>query len=1266
MSDAQLLQKYAESRCESAFEELVNRHLDLVYSAALRQVQDPHLAEDVTQGVFLFLAQKAESIKESVFLPGWLLNTTRYAAGHALRSRRRRMYHETNAAKAAVNNQDDESVWDSITPLLDHALVSLRARDRKAVILRYLQNKSMREIAAELSVSEDAAKKRVASAIERLRGVLRRKGIAVPVAMLATLLPAKAVMAAPAELAAATVSTVLVTAKGVVLTATSTAIAKGIAKMIFWTKMKTAAIVTVAAVAVAGAAAPIVVEAMSEAPAVEVKEAITAVEEVSFPGDMIMHINTGPLETSIKDTEEFLIAVTKGTPAAALMYPGMTEQWLQKVAPIFEPGNAPPGLIDQSQGIQVVFFNPAPEDPANIRFAVILPIRNLEESLSVAAQYGWQVTSPKVDFENPDTSADFYHLDFIDPAPIQLGLLTGLPNNCIAVGERQSLPALADTLKKWKSLKLPEDTTLRITIDVEKLMQVNVEVLDTFLAELPEQMAEGNNPEFIRKWLPNWLAMNRQVFEMLNGIRYDVSMNEEKLVLTGEFLPKAGSELERLVQAYENEMPTYPLLQLLPADSVAAVSSNIKPEVMEVIQVIRAKAEEFFGSHNPQIFLAEIEEPEEHSQLLSLLEGEACMAVVPLSTGAGFKNANLTEVKDAKAFQEILPEELANFTDTFNDITQELAMPFSLESTFDDAAGEVAGMPYSKFAFKFAEVPPAPEMAIFQQYWQHQQLTTFTDRLVIEINQQGFGLSEDDAVASLAKLINQVEQANPGVGQREEFRAALQATDTKQLAFGAIYLLDTMKLLGQQPAALQKLAADLPLSWLDDQVLMVSQALGELPDSTQPVTGCIGVEAGKLQIAVKLPTEVISETAVALTQTVVKSINQWEAQQKALRNQQQNKLKQIHRGISSFREQHQRMPSSLEELAATVQELSNPQSFISPTKTQLQAEGGEGFHSDYLYLPITQVPEKLQPNTVILIDKPSNHPNGGWALLNNGNILWYNLWNPQEGEALMSALVHNDNPGIVDRLIPDANNGDDGPVEVPADFADVATYVRPSLELEFSLPLEWNKVEATQKAGEFASITAKRVTEPLELDGALDEEAWQESPFQVRCWQVTKAQRSTIETGVKALYDDTFLYLAFACSDPDPTQLQAIADGEPEFFDSRDDILAMMIQPDESEGSYYQLAFNTAGIRFDQNVRQEERDYTFQLDWQAICKPCDGYWTAEVKLPLAEFTQADQLQSWRINFFRIFRNDNKAPSSWSYQPYADWHKHKRLGRLVFD
>jgi RNA polymerase sigma factor (sigma-70 family) len=212
--DTELLRRYVASGSEDAFGALVARHADLVWSSALRQVGgDPHKAEDVAQVVFTTLALKARRLKPGVVLPGWLLNATRYAAADLRKSERRRRVHERKAAMTPIETKDSaagpasdgrtdgEETWSRVAPVLDEALARLSDPLRTAVVLRYFDGRSMRDVAARLGVSEQAARQRVCRGLERLRAALARKSVAVPAAALASLLSAHAVRAAPAGVA---------------------------------------------------------------------------------------------------------------------------------------------------------------------------------------------------------------------------------------------------------------------------------------------------------------------------------------------------------------------------------------------------------------------------------------------------------------------------------------------------------------------------------------------------------------------------------------------------------------------------------------------------------------------------------------------------------------------------------------------------------------------------------------------------------------------------------------------------------------------------------------------------------------------------------------------------------------------------------------------------------------------------------------------------------------------------------------------------------
>ena len=243
MNDLELLRSYRETGSEEAFRELVDRHLGMVYSVALRQVRNTDWADEVAHAVFIALARKAGSLSERTVLAGWLYRATRFATGKLLRDEERRARHEKEAAMAHLTHSSSEEEAASLTelsPLVFEALDLLSRKDRDAILMRFMENRSFAEVAVAMGTSEAAAKMRTGRAVAKLRDLLQKRGCSLTLATLSAGLASSAAAAPSVGL----IASVSAAALGQATVAVSSALLAGsVVGSFTWAKVKIAAAV---------------------------------------------------------------------------------------------------------------------------------------------------------------------------------------------------------------------------------------------------------------------------------------------------------------------------------------------------------------------------------------------------------------------------------------------------------------------------------------------------------------------------------------------------------------------------------------------------------------------------------------------------------------------------------------------------------------------------------------------------------------------------------------------------------------------------------------------------------------------------------------------------------------------------------------------------------------------------------------------------------------------------------------------------------------
>lgn len=244
--DFEQLQRFTRAGEQSAFADVVRRHLDLVFATAMRKVEDPGAAQEVAQNVFAALGRKAWQFAPDDSLPAWLHKTALFQSNTWLRGELGRRRREQTAAELAttMNTAEHPSAFQELVPLLDEALLSLREKDRTALLLRFYENQSLREVGAAFGITEDTAQKRVQSALEKVTDFFKRRGFKT-----ATLAAVAAALEHSASTASAAVATSLVGAAQETAAPTLAGFKALLARLAILTRPQRAALGSVLAIA---------------------------------------------------------------------------------------------------------------------------------------------------------------------------------------------------------------------------------------------------------------------------------------------------------------------------------------------------------------------------------------------------------------------------------------------------------------------------------------------------------------------------------------------------------------------------------------------------------------------------------------------------------------------------------------------------------------------------------------------------------------------------------------------------------------------------------------------------------------------------------------------------------------------------------------------------------------------------------------------------------------------------------------------------------
>jgi len=434
-----LLREFVERNSEESFATLITRHVNKVYSVALRHTRNPHQAEEITQAVFVILARKAAQLCRHTSLAGWLYQTARLTAVTFIRTEIRRAKREQETLMQTSLDENESDFWPQIAPLLDDAMAGLSETDRHAVVLRYFDGRSLKEVGTALGGSEDAAKMRVNRAVEKLRKFFNKRGVVLSAAALTATISAHSVQAAPAFLAKS-VTAVAIT-KGAAASTSTLTLIKGALKVMAWTKVKTAVVTGAAVLLVVGGGATVYetnhhsqrVPAKAEAPA-EMKVNWIIGKKYSMQMEVRQNMETklpnqdAPVKSDVNIAQDFdILAVNELPDDGRLLELKITDENLD----ILQNGSK---VLDFDSASSLP---PGPDDPAGLlKLTIGVPLRySVDANGEVTKTEGVDELMGCVAAAKPAQQAMFKQLIGKDTLKQYVSVGEWLPNRVVNIGE---------------------------------------------------------------------------------------------------------------------------------------------------------------------------------------------------------------------------------------------------------------------------------------------------------------------------------------------------------------------------------------------------------------------------------------------------------------------------------------------------------------------------------------------------------------------------------------------------------------------------------------------------------------------------------------------------------------------------------------------------------------------------------------------------------------------------------------------------------------